>query len=420
MSRALVFTTRQAPWPADVGARIRTHRLLTGLAETFDTTLVTFEHEEGSSHGVVSRTELARALSGIEVVTVPGLGAGKRLGQARTLLSSRSWAWGRYHVPALGRALVDAVARRRPALVHFDDPGTGAFAPVASAVNVFAPHNVEHRIERGTAEVSRGIRRAFAELEWRKVAREEARLWRQADLCVAVSEVDAAAMHAGGAHRVEVCPNGADPVERLPGPRRRRDEPLRLLFVGAGSYQPYRYGVTWLVRDVLPRVLAQLPVVLDVVGADPPRAAAPPGVVYHGRVTSVEPFYARAHAAVVPVFQGSGTRLKVIEAMAYGRPVVSTPLGTEGLPVSPGEHYLEAATADAFAAELAVLARLCESGDEALEGLLLRARDAVEPLLWPRIVRSLTELYAAAAALEPSPGGRAPGADRRPAPELRR
>jgi polysaccharide biosynthesis protein PslH len=371
---ALVFASLRPPYPFINGARVRAHRLATGLAREFDTTFLTFEHHPRSADGHTSREELERVMSGVDVVTVPGLGPGKRLRQARTLGSRRSWTFGRYLLPAFGRALQEQVSRSSAAIVHLDDLGVGQFGPLAVPLTVFAPHNVEHRIIHAEAEVSTGIRRLFAEVEWRKLAREERRLWREFPLCLAVSEVDAGTMRADGARRVEVCPNGTDPVAQLPPPSRASDEPLRLLFVGSGGFRPYERGIAWLVREVLPRLREQVPVTFDVVGLPPRRPVNAPGVGYVGPVESVTPWYERAHAVVVPVFEGSGTRLKIVEALAYGRPTVSTRLGAEGLPIRAGDHYWRADDPNAFVAALVDIAGQMERGDGQLAERLTRAR----------------------------------------------
>ena len=388
----LIFAVRQPPYPTTYGAAIRTHRLLTGLAEAFPVTLLTFEHEPGAE-GHVPAEELRSSLPGVEVITVPGLPAGKRRAQARSLLSRRSWQWGRYRSPAYGALLQRTVEALNAPIVHFDDLGVAGFAPARGPLSVFAPHNVEHRILREASEAARGLRGAFATIESHKVEREELRAWRRAGLCLAVSPIDAAAMRAGGARRVELCPNGADPVQPLPFPHRGEDEPLRLLFVGTASYQPYERGLRWFVTEVLPPLRARVPVELDVVGAPPRRPAAVPGVGDGGTGPDLAEWYERAHAVVVPVFEGSGTRLKVVEALAYGRPVVSTPLGAEGLPVRAGGHYVEAADAACFVRALADLAVHCGAGDPRLESMIERRRRVVAPLLWPNIVANLVALY---------------------------
>jgi glycosyltransferase involved in cell wall biosynthesis len=388
----LLFVTRRPPYPLDNGARIRAHRLLRGLAESFPTTLLTYDHDATSPDGAVSPAELAATLPDVDIVTVPGLGPGKRVAQAVSLCGPRSWEFGRYHRRAFGERLRHIVAERRPDIVHFDDIGVGSFAPAPSALTVFAPHNVEHRILAGNARAGSGLRRVFAELEWRKVSREERRLWRTADLVLAVSELDAETMRAGGARHVELCPNGTDRLAQLPVPRRAAGETLRLLFIGSGSYRPYEVGLSWFVREVYPRVAEALPTRFEVVGQPPRHPVEAAGVFYRGRVPSVLPYYERAHALVVPMFEGSGTRLKIVEAMAHGRPVVSTRLGAEGLPIAPSEHYIAAEDAQSFATALIELSRRLER-PAGLDGMLERARSAAEPLFWDVIVRRLTSVY---------------------------
>jgi glycosyltransferase involved in cell wall biosynthesis len=291
------------------------------------------------------------------------------------------------------RALLRAELDAQPgAIVHFDDPGAALAGPVPAPWG-FAPHNVEHRILRGIADASSGPRRWFARVDAGKVEREEHRLWRQATVCFAVSEPDAAAMRAGGARRVELCPNGTDRVAMLPWPRRHPDEPFRIAFVGSGDYRPYATGLRWFVREVLPRVQAGVPASFDVVGSEPRQRVEAAGVSYVGRVQSVARWYERSHAVVVPVFEGSGTRLKILEAAAYGRPVVSTTLGAEGLPLLAGRDYMRADTPESFAAALLTLAKWSQDGDPRGPELLACARAAIEGFFWPQVTRRLIEVY---------------------------
>jgi polysaccharide biosynthesis protein PslH len=391
----LVFVARSAPFPLTGGAPLRTHRLLTGLAKRFDVTFVTLEHEVGSGDGHVSASEAERLLPGIRVVAARGLGTRKRAAQLRSLASRRSWQFGRYAVPSLRGLLVAEVERLDPAVIHFDDVGVGLLGPLEGRCCALAPHNVEHRIVRDTARASTGARRFFGEIDSRKLEREERCLWPRVSLCVAVSEIDARTMREAGARRVELCPNGTDRVSMLPAPRRATTEPLRVLFVGRGDYQPNARGLRWFIQEVHPILCNAGPTVLEVVGEPPRHRAEARGVEYVGQVPDLRPYYERAHAAIVPLFEGSGTRLKVIEAMAWGRPVVSTALGAEGLPVGAGEHFLTAETGPRFADALLTIARWCEESDPALNRLLDRARRAIEHLFWPDIAARLAATYEA-------------------------
>lgn len=390
----LVFAASRPPFPLTYGTGIRSHRLLTGLAKAFDVTLVTHELQL-EDEGRLDRDELVRKLPDVNVVTVPASDRSKRRSQARSLLSTNSWQWGATVGPHYGEVLRATVAASSARIVHLEDLGVARFASHLPTLTVLAPHNVEHRVVQGAAEAESGVRGAFSALEWRKIRREEHRAWREIDMCLAVSELDAAVFRAAGAARVELCPNGADPVDRLAVAERAPADPFNILFVGTGSYQPYEHGLSWFVREVLPRVRERVPATFCAVGAPPSKPQTGPGVEYAGRVASLLPFYEGAHAVVVPVFYGSGTRLKVLEAMAYGRPVVSTPLGAEGLPVRAPEHLDVAADAPTFAAALITLAiGSVDAGTAAaVEQRLASAREAVRPLFWPSIVEGLTELY---------------------------
>jgi glycosyltransferase involved in cell wall biosynthesis len=390
----LVFVARFPPWPTTSGAPIRMHRLLTGLAEVFEVTLVAHDRARGASGPDGDPVERWPALPGVRYVPVPARRASKRAAQLVSVCGRRSHGYGRYATPALRRAVLEAA--RGAHLVHFDDPGSAMSGRVPGALNVVAPHDIESVITLGAGAGSGWARRAFASIDGRKQAREERAVCRQMDLCVAVSELDAAHLRATGARDVAICPNGTDPVPWLGVPRRAREETVRLLFVGNGEFQPNVRGLRWLIEDVLPQLPSSPAVVLDVVGRPPARPLRSPGVRYHGEVPNVRPHYERAHIAVAPIPFGSGTRLKIVEAMAHGRPVVSTRAGAEGLSAQPGRHYLDGDSAADFAAALARLSEALIEGDLWVEGMMRAARLVAERLFWPSIASDLADRYLAA------------------------
>jgi glycosyltransferase involved in cell wall biosynthesis len=128
-----------------------------------------------------------------------------------------------------------------------------------------------------------------------------------------------------------------------------------ILFVGALYYAPNADGICYFVEQVLPLVekIAGIRVTLRVVGADPLRRvtdlARNPSVTVHANVSSVAPFYEQATLCIVPLRVGSGTRIKILEAFSYRRPVVSTHLGAEGLAVNDGDQLLLADEPEAMA-----------------------------------------------------------------------
>lgn len=388
----IVFATRRVPVRAQSGGTIRAHRLLMGLAQRFEVVLVAFDGGDGEPPA--DQAELVRELPGIETVAIRAPSGSKRLQQLLSVPARRSWSFGRYATRALGCAVHGIARERNASLVHFDGPGVFLVGPVPGRINAVAPYDIQHEIERATAERTTGLRRAFARLEAGKVLAEERVQWRAADLCVAVSELDEQAMRRGGARHVIVVPNGTDAVPRQPIPRRSPGEPLRLVFVGA-PYLPNLLGVEWLITHVLPAVRARIPVALDVVGLLPDQVPRAAGVTVHGRVPSVAPFYGAAHVAVIPIFEGSGSRLKIVEAMARGVPTLSTTLGAAGLGLTPGTHYRAADDHASFTAALVELGEELAERPDRLQPMLTSARAAAEALFWPRIVNRLVSQYQA-------------------------
>lgn len=178
--------------------------------------------------------------------------------------------------------------------------------------------------------------------------------------------------------RLLVVPNGVDvPTSWSPG-----DPEGALLFVGTMQYPPNRSAVEWMARELLPHLPGE---VVDVVG--PGAVPSHPQVRARGFVEDLEAVWASACALVVPLRSGGGTRLKVLEAMAHGLPVVSTALGVEGLPVEPGVHFLQAETGQDFATACTRLRR-----DLPLRARLSAAgRDLSLGFAWERCTRPLVE-----------------------------
>jgi glycosyltransferase involved in cell wall biosynthesis len=150
---------------------------------------------------------------------------------------------------------------------------------------------------------------------------------------------------------VDVSPNGVDTQAYQMLPESSGDPAL--LFVGNMGYRPNIDAMTYFCREVLPRIRWAIPnVELWIVGinadAEVQRLAGD-GVHVTGRVEDVTPYYERCAACVVPLRAGSGTRLKIVEAMAFGRPVVSSGIGCDGLDVVDEEHLLIADDPELFA-----------------------------------------------------------------------
>ena len=214
---------------------------------------------------------------------------------------------------------------------------------------------------------------------------------REATAVCAMSDHDAAAFERYGAREVLVVPNGVDTAAVA---YREPAAGAQLLFVGHYGYQPNAAAARELAGEILPRVREQCPgATLELVGREPPASLArrpPDGVRVTGAVPDVLEHLHAARAVVIPLRSGSGTRLKVLEALAAGVPVISTPLGVQGLDVRHGEDVLIGETP----AELAGLAARV-AADDALARRLSRAgRALVEGRYdWGAVARPLIELH---------------------------
>ena len=213
----------------------------------------------------------------------------------------------------------------------------------------------------GKAVAERVRARAFAA---------EARRWRRFDLdrfasydaLVTVSEHDAEILDRLTPTRVEAIPSGVDTRALHPGPV-ARDAPPALIFTGTMSWPPNAEGLRWLLREVWPRVREEVPGArLLAVGGGAPDdiarlAAADDRVELPGRVPELEPWFERASVVVIPILSGAGIRLKVLDALASGRAIVSTTMGAEGAVVQDGTHVVLADDAASFARATADLLR---------------------------------------------------------------
>ncbi len=373
----LVWTKVGGLWPLNTGGRLRTFELLSALSEWHDITLVTSHSDEADA------AALARSLPRVNRVlslpfTVPKQGS-VRFGAAVI----RSWAsrepvdlW-RWRVPDIKRQ-VEALLRREPWDVLVADFLVAApNIPRTSVPVVYFAHNVEHQIWRRLASVERRLpHRAALELEWRKVRRREARFVRDTTMTIAVSASDRDRLLADAPDaRVGVISTGVDLEYFTPVPG--AEIPKRVVFCGSMDWYPNEDAVVDFVEHVWPRVRAQHPdATFHVVGRRPSSRvqalARTGGVSITGTVPDVRPFVAAADVCVVPLRIGGGTRIKIFEALAMGKAVVSTTVGAEGLNLEDGTHFVAADTHDAC---VAAIDRVCS--EPGLRGRLGRAGRAL-------------------------------------------
>jgi len=221
---------------------------------------------------------------------------------------------------------------------------------------VLRAHNLEHRIREMVAAGTRStLHRAYLKNLSRRLESLERKTASQFDAVVPISEPDFRWFSAAAKGKpVFLSETGVDDAAHLPEPG---NENLRVGFIGSMNWQPNIDGMKWFIANVWPSVLAQVPdATLHIAGRglDQLAAALPEGknIIPDGEPEDARTFIASNHVMISPLFAGSGLRIKIIEAMAVGRPVVATPVAVAGLPVENGRHLAVASDAQAFCNEL--------------------------------------------------------------------
>jgi polysaccharide biosynthesis protein PslH len=232
-----------------------------------------------------------------------------------------------------------------------------------SKVIVFQ-HNVESQIWKRHFEVARNpLLKCYMYIQWRRFERFERSVCGRFKGVIAVSEEDATRFRQefGLGNVLGHVPTGVDlkffsEVERTP-------EPQHIVFLGSMDWMPNIDGIVEFIRTTYPKIKAQCPSVkLTIVGRNPSATIlklphADSSIRVTGTVDDVRPYMSRASVSIVPLRVGGGTRIKIFEAMAMGIPVVSSPIGAEGLPVQDGINIFIAEDADTFAHRVVTLLR---------------------------------------------------------------
>jgi len=395
-SQRVLLLTQVLPYPPDSGPKVKTWNVLKYLARQHEVTLASFVRGDQSAE-VEHLRRYCRAVHTVPMGRSPTLDG---LAMLHSLATGRPWMMVRDDRAAMRRLVDRLCAETRFDVAHADQLNMAQYAArVPGARKVLDAHNALWLLYKRLAATMRpGPRRWLLERDWRLLKDDEGRRVREFDAVLAVSEEDKAALleAAGRPRDITVIPIAVDTDEILPVTR--CETANHLLHIGTMYWPPNIDGMWWFIREVYPLIRARRPeVILDVVGARPPEDMLAlngdgSGVNVAGYVPDPAPYLERAGAFIVPLRAGGGMRVKILEALARGLPLVTTTLGCEGIAVEHGRHVLIADTPEAFAHETL---RLLE--DRALADELGRSgRRLVEDLYDYRAAcRPLDGLYQA-------------------------
>jgi polysaccharide biosynthesis protein PslH len=353
------------PPQADGGGAIPVllHAELTGLRQRHEVTLVTAVGDEPGEEEAVRRLRDEGEVHAADRRRPPP-GASRR---RRQLRMAASWARGRrpwrtvwFADPGIQRIIDRVGAEREFDVIAVEDSAMAVFRYPAGVPTVFTHHEVlrPRPVDWNPGPPRQWPGWAFGELDWRRWQDFQRYAWQRFDLVQVFSRRDAdsiAALAPEAASRVRVDPFGlvlpprADPARQVPG---------TILFVGAFAHPPNRDAALWLAQEILPAVRERAPGArLRIVGSAPPPevlALVGPNVEVVADAPSVLPHLEEAAVVMAPVRTGGGMRMKVLQAMAASKAVVTTPRGTEGYtgfdtepPLAVGESEAEIAAATA-------------------------------------------------------------------------
>jgi len=344
--------------PLDKGGKLRTWHLMRHLARRHQITYLSFADPDQPRADVDGMHEVA-----VRVETIPRRDPAKRslrfyADAARHLADPLPYAVGKYRSRAYAAKFRELVSTTAFDLIVCDflPPAVNLPSRLPAPAVLFT-HNVEAEIWRRHAETATNpVARLLYRSQHRRMLAYEGRALRRFNGVLAVSDADRdtfGRLYPGAAQRrIEVVATGVDTQFFAPAPSPAAGRSL--VFTGSMDWLPNEDAMLYFCRDILPLIRVQEPdVTVSIVGRAPTpavqRLAVEHGVAVTGRVDDVRPFMRDAAVYIVPLRIGGGTRLKIFEAMAMSKAVVSTTIGAEGLPVSDGEHVLLADTPPAFA-----------------------------------------------------------------------
>ncbi len=397
----VLFLTATLPYPPTSGATLRTYNLLRRLALRHRIHLVAYGdlRSEGDRAAV-----LCQLCASIVLVPRRHTRTPLRfyLQLLLNLLSPRPVIVSRFQTPTMARTIQRALESQRFDLVCCDFTTLTANLPAMNGVpRHLTAHNVESVIWRRYLGYERNpLKALYIYLQYAKVLRFERKALSRFQHVSCVSEDDRERLKVLCPYpEYSLVPNGVDldffrPVPEL-------EIPFRMVFTGSLDWRPNQEALRFFLARIYPFIKQAEPKAsLLVVGREPPAslrslAHSHPDVILRGTVADIRPYLATATIYVVPLRIGGGTRLKILEAMAMHRPVVTTAIGCEGLAVTPGREMLVADEPREFAK--AVLRLFREPDLRA--SLADAARRVVEKLYdWNQIAETLDEAWQKAAA----------------------
>lgn len=383
--------------PVDKGGKIRTYEMLKRLKREHHITYLTLDDGGASPEARTLAAEYCHELVCIPHTVQPKFSPAFYSELALNVMSPLPYAVGKYASREMQRSISERAKAETPDVVVCDflAPSVNLPRNIGCATVLFQ-HNVEAIIWKRHSEAQQNpVKRAYLKHQWRKMRAHEKSECLRFDQVIAVSREDQQIIEREyGVSGVASVPTGVDTTYFKPSPG-MIPRPNTLVFTGSMDWLPNVDAVHYFADEVLPIVKAQIPgISLTIVGRSPDPSVIKlgkrvEGITVTGGVPDIRPHVERATAYVVPIRIGGGTRLKIFEAMAMRKAIVSTSIGAEGLPLTDGKELLIRDTSASFAgAIVSVLSNSSLSYELGTNAL----RAVTERFSWEQVAARFTEI----------------------------
>ncbi len=341
--------------PVDTGGKIRSYNILRQLARSHSVTLLGYY---GGAKDISYEEAIAKELPGAQTIhtaALDGSGVAQTLSYLQLMFQSAPFAVSKFTHPSVKKVVADDLASGEfdVAVCDFLSASQNFPAKLATPTVLFQ-HNVETSLWQRLASTESNFVRRFAyKIEASKMGNYERAALGRFHHIIAVSEHDRQQMLAmDPSCSITVVPTGVDTEKYSVAPPSQANPP-KIVFLGSMDWEPNIDAVQYFCRDIFPRVRSRFPsAIFQIVGRNPHASVkqlASDSVEVTGTVASVAEYLREATLVVVPLRIGGGTRLKIFEAMATGKAVISTTIGAEGLAVQSGRDLILADDAASFA-----------------------------------------------------------------------
>lgn len=392
----ILVLCNKSPWPKQEGGPIAMHAMISGLLQSGHSVKVISANTNKFHVDPASLPEDFVQKTNIEFVdlnlsvNIPGA--------IYNLLTGRSYHVSRFHTKAFEQKIIEALKKETYDIIHLEMLYMASYLDVIRAHSkapvVLRAHNIEHKIWQRISENTHFLpKRLYIRSLYKSLKRFEISILDKVDGIIAITPVDARNFAKITSNRnIISIPFGLS-IPGLPEDHKQPDNSI-LFHIGAMNWFPNEEGIRWLINEVWPKLSAKLPeATLHLAGRYMPdwlKNLAVRNIIIDGEIPDVWDYMHKYSIMVVPLFSGSGIRIKIVEGMAAGKAIITTTIGAEGINYENERDLIIAKDANSFAEAIIKLysnAELRQSLGENAYKLMLRDHDNV------KLMVKLTEFY---------------------------